>query len=275
MMDDLHLKLHHIQVEILNEIVRMCEKHSLEYCLIGGTLLGAIRHKGFIPWDDDLDIAMPRDSYERFIKLCESELNSKYHLDIYETNPNYWLPFAKIRKKNTAYVENALAKRKDIPHGIWVDIFPLDNAKHQNSFLQFIQAKLVKILRGYISLKQGYTAPTDSLKRFLGFNLLRFFSIKNAFTIQKKLMTLWNNQNTQYFVNLASLYDYRIETIPKSKFFPAVKVEFEGKYYNAPRDWDYILTRVYGDYMQLPPEAKRVNHKPVRIDFGDKDERES
>lgn len=88
-------------------------------------------------------------------------------------------------------------------------------------------------------------------------------------------MTLWNNQNTQYFVNLASLYDYRIETIPKSKFFPAVKVEFEGKYYNAPRDWDYILTRVYGDYMQLPPEAKRVNHKPVRIDFGDKDERES
>ena len=98
MEDSILKRIHKIQVEILDEIVRICEKYSLEYCLIGGTLLGAIRHKGFIPWDDDLDITMPRDSYEKFIRLCNSELNSKYLLDIYETNPDYWLPFAKVRK---------------------------------------------------------------------------------------------------------------------------------------------------------------------------------
>lgn len=268
MEDSILKRIHKIQVEILDEIVRICEKYSLEYCLIGGTLLGAIRHKGFIPWDDDLDITMPRDSYEKFIRLCNSELNSKYLLDIYETNPDYWLPFAKVRKKNTAYVEKSRAHKKNIPHGIWVDIFPLDNVKHQNSILQFIQAKLVKGIKAYITIKQGYAAA-DDLKKLLFFNLLRFLSIKHAFAIQKKLMTLWNNQKTDYFVNLGSQYDYRKQTMPKSKYFPAVKVEFEGKYYNAPREWDFILRRIFEDYMQLPPEEERVNHKPVRIELGD------
>jgi lipopolysaccharide cholinephosphotransferase len=99
-MDSLMLnKLHSIQVEILDEIVRICDSYNLDYFLIGGTLLGAIRHKGFIPWDDDLDIVMPRYDYDKFIALCDLEMNNKYILDSFENNSGYCLPFIKIRKK--------------------------------------------------------------------------------------------------------------------------------------------------------------------------------
>jgi lipopolysaccharide cholinephosphotransferase len=269
-MDNILLsKLHSIQVEILDEIVRICDSNRLDYFLIGGTLLGAIRHKGFIPWDDDIDIAMPRDAYDKFISLCNSELSNKYMVDSFENNSGYWLPFIKIRKRNTVYEEKIISANKSIPKGVWVDIFPLDNVKHLKSIVQFLQAKLVKYIRHFISIKQGYSTVT-SIKGIILFNLFRLINTHTAFKIQHKIMTIWNDQETRYFVNLGSQYNYVKQTIPKDKYYPPVKVEFEGKLYNAPNDWDYILTRIYGDYMQLPPVEKRTSgHHIVKVDLGE------
>ena len=265
-------RLHEIELEILDEIVRICECNNIQYFLIGGTLLGAIRHKGFIPWDDDLDIAMPRADYDRFLEICKSELNEKYIVDHYETNKEYWLPFAKIRKKGTIYEQAILSNNPKALKGIWVDIFPLDNAKYQDSIMQKLQAAIVKLLRRNIGVQHKYYR-VNSWKGKIIFSLMRMFSIRTSFNLQHKVMTWWNDKDTDYFVNLGSQYGHKKQTIRKDKYFPATKVEFEGGLYYAPNDWDYILTRIYGDYMKLPPEDKRVSHNPIRVDFGDEEDK--
>ena len=98
-------KVHEIELELLNEFVRICDKHNLTYFLVGGTLLGAVRHSGFIPWDDDIDVGMPRVDYDKFINIAKNELKNDYLLDSVETDKNYFLPFAKILKRNTLFIE--------------------------------------------------------------------------------------------------------------------------------------------------------------------------
>lgn len=265
MSDNYLERLHKIEIEILNEIVRICEKEKLQYFLIGGTLLGAVRHKGFIPWDDDLDIAMPRESYEKFINATKIHLDSKYEVDFIETNAYYWLPFIKIRKKNTIYREGLLGSVDNTKDGVWVDIFPLDNAKYQESFLQKIQAKAVKKLRHIITLVQGYH-KTTSMSGKITKVICKSIGVKRLFKFQEKLMKIFNSSKNSYFyINLGSQYNYVKQTIPMSVYHPAGKLEFEGKLYSAPRDYGYILSRIYGDYMELPPENKRITHKPSVI----------
>lgn len=119
--------LHKVEIEILDEIDRICRKNNINYCLVGGTLLGAVRHGGFIPWDDDLDVAMPRNDYEKFIDVCKNELSDDFYLHSIETDKTYWLPFIKIRKKYTIFEEKNIAGL-GCKTGIYVDIFPLDDA---------------------------------------------------------------------------------------------------------------------------------------------------
>ena len=265
--DDLH-RLHQVQVDILDEIVRICKKHGLQYFLIGGTLLGAVRHKGFIPWDDDLDIGMLRDDYERFLELCETELDDAYLLDCYKTNPKYSLPFAKIRRKGTVYEEEALSQIEGIPKGIWVDIFPLDNVRRKGGFGQAIQATVVSLLSGFVLVEQRGHRPR-TLKGRVARRVLSILGVEMSFRWLEKAMTFWNKSNTDFLVNLSSHYGYKKETFHKCKFFPPQKLEFEGSLYDVPNDYDHILTTVFGDYMTPPPKNQRINHRPVRIDFGD------
>lgn len=259
-------RLHQIQVEILNEIVRICEANNLQYFLIEGTLLGAIRHKGFIPWDDDLDIAMPRKDYEQFLEVCTNYLSEDYLLDDYKTNSKYWLPYAKVRKKGTIFEEGATV-HIDTPKGIWVDVFPLDNVKHQWSLAQMIQALLVRVLRFNISVKQGVNIPRTSLKK-LARAILSPLGIETSFKLLNRVMSFWADEECEYFVNLGSQYGYKKQTIHKSRYLPAVKAEFEGASYCVPDDYDYVLNRIYGDYMVMPPQEARVTHNPVRLDLG-------
>lgn len=261
-------KLQLTEAEMLDEIVRVCDKHKLQYFLIGGTLLGAVRHKGFIPWDDDLDIAMPRKDYEKFQKICSKELNEQYYLHSIDTDPEYWVSFIKVRKKNTVF-EPRQDVTIDTPYkGVYIDIFPLDNAKKERSFLQNIQAYACKGLTSFQYRRRKATMVTKTpvgLKILTPF--LSMFSIK---TISKWIGSImqWNkNEKAPYFVNIGSFINFHKQTMPKEKFLPACKIEFEGKLYSAPRDYDYVLHRLYGDYMQLPPEDKRVTHRPNRIEL--------
>ena len=259
-------ELRKVEVSILDEICRICSEHNLEYFLIAGTLLGAVRHKGFIPWDDDIDVAMPRESFEKFLNICQNGgLNSAFYLHSKETDREYWLSFPKVRKKNTIFDEAGI-EHMDVPKGIYVDVFPLDDTHCVVSLEKKIRALLIKHISAVICVKKGIRLNSKLQERLY----FPFCWIPTIWLteFQSKLMQKENGGDAQYYVNYASRYNAIVETMPKSAFSPACRLEFEGKQYNCPNNWDYVLTRVYGpDYMQLPPPEKRITHRPVRICF--------
>lgn len=261
-------KLQYVEYEIFQEVVRICKKNDITYFLVGGTLLGAIRHKGFIPWDDDLDIAMPREDYNRFLKICKDQLNENFYLHCNQTDPEYWLPYAKVRKNGTLFLEKPLISIKS-HKGIFIDIFPLDNANTQNSLIQDLQAVTVKGLLSLIMFKRGLKIGKPSWKMKISLTLTKGIQLHKLCVLQQKIMSFNRNPKAEYYINLGSNYDYTKQTIPKNKYFPPVKVEFNGGVYNAPNDWDYVLKRIYGDYMKIPEVNKRVTHSPAQIEFAE------
>ena len=265
--DEQLVKLRGIQMDILNEIVRICNEYNIQYFLVEGTLLGAVRHKGFIPWDDDLDIGMPREDYEQFLTVCRDALSDSYVLDYYGTNSKYWLPFAKVRKKDTIYELESQVDIDGIPKGVWVDIFPLDNIRPENT-LRWIQGFLFKVVNFNIIVKQLDYRPKSRKGLFLRF-LLSPLNVDESFALLYKIMTFWNNVECDYFVNFSSAYGVRKQTIAKSKYYPPKNLEFEGYTYQGPNDPGYILERIYGNYLELPPLEERIGHSPIRIDLGD------
>lgn len=264
-------KLQLTELEILNEIHRICQSNHLSYFLVGGTLLGAVRHKGFIPWDDDLDIAMPRKDYTRFLELCETALNPQYYLHCINTDKEYWLPFAKIRKKDTLFDE-ANISHLDVPKGIYVDIFPLDDEFYEDSWEKRNRTRIIKKLNSLILYKKHYYDNKEKPLKLRLSALLAFpFSIRQIYLLQTRLMCKHNQKGGKYYANYGSNYNPIKQTIPKEMYEPAKPIDFEGNSYLAPNNCDFILKRIYGDnYMQLPPEEKRVTHKPLRISFNTK-----
>lgn len=257
-------KLHSIQVEMLDEFVRICEENNLQYFIIGGTLLGAVRHKGFIPWDDDLDVAMPRKDYEQFLKIANKEINTKYLIDNIKTNPNYYLSFTKMRKKNTIFEQDVQIKYNG-PKGVWIDIFPLDETKNINSKLTFIQKKLGDLVSRLVLYKNYVVmGKFKIIKRLVG--RLVFLSNKTMLKCLDNIYQMQNNnKENKCVINFPSVYSYSQETNEKIDYFPSKKVEFEGKEYNAPKDYDKVLRKIFNNYMELPPVEKRITHNPVRI----------
>jgi len=260
-------KLQSVQVEILDEIDKICRENNLNYFLIGGTLLGAVRHKGFIPWDDDLDIGMLRDDYEKFKELCldKKQLNKKYFLHCFETDNDYWLSFMKVRKNNTTFGEKNI-KILDTHKGIFVDIFPFDNVKHKKSFLQKVRAFLIITIVDAIYCKHKLR-KVKACRRNLVVRILMLFSSKKLHTFQKKLLTINCNKNTNYIVSFVGGGSPIKGILEKNKVFPTVNLKFENREYPCPKDYDYYLKRVYGDYMKLPPEDQRITHEPDVISF--------
>lgn len=260
-------KLQLTEKEILDEIVRICEDNSLNYYLIGGTLLGAVRHKGFIPWDDDLDIVMPRKDYDKFRKLCvDGALKEKYHLHSLDTDPEYWLIFAKVRKKNTLFNEKNIACI-EAPKGIYVDIFPLDEARSVAALGKRIRTKIIKWLSMAIYRRRGLQFTYGRTKE-IALAFLSMFSIKTISAIQNWLMQFENGKGGEYYVNYGSNYETEKQTMLKTVYEPAGQIEFEGTMYKCPRDYEYVLCRIYGEnYMTLPPVEKRITHQPVAISF--------
>ena len=260
-------RLHKTQVDILIAVDRVCNKHNIEYFIIGGTLLGAVRHKGFIPWDDDLDIVMPRDDYEKFLHV-RNELPDSMFLHCMEDDENYPMPMPKIKLKNTVF-EEANAVNVSTYKGIYIDIFPMDNAEKESCLFQTIQAKIQGAIGASRAAKLGlYDSMGFSTLNKCFYMLLRLLSNKSLYKLQKFIQTLDKNPQSKYFVNFASGYGFRKQTIPKNVYFPARMLEFEGHLFKAPNDYEFYLRRIYGnDYMSLPPEEKRITHNPLRLSF--------
>lgn len=271
MKDDTLSKIHSLELEIMDEVEKICNKYNLRYTLIAGSLIGAIRHTGFIPWDDDLDIAMPREDYEKFIEICKSELPERFIIDSHETSDLYYRLAAKIRIKNTLYVEKALINYKG-NHGIWVDILPLDYAKKKKSILLWFQGTLKSILEVAIEKKSNVDISEKSLWKKILVKAFCIFSRKKLINMQKNIMKFQNKKDCKYIVNLASKYGYKKQTFLIEDYFPLKRVKFENMELNIPNNYDYILKTIYGDYMKIPPKEKQFIHTPVKIKLEDGEE---
>ena len=238
-------KLQYRMLDILIEIDRICQKHDIPYFLYGGTLLGAIRHQGFIPWDDDLDIAMYRKDYDRLMEILPKELPDNFVLQTNDTDKNYFYFFAKVRDKNSYLEEYCGYDRFFRDKGIFVDIFPFEKQQMWAHLLaEKLQGHCYKILRtsknDRIAIKKVKTITT--INRYFTFPILNFLS---KITCGKRFT---------YSYGIPFHFEYNEEYI-----LPLKKHTFENHEFWIPNKSHEILTTQYGNYMQLP----NLNNLPL------------
>ena len=246
-------ELKKMQKDILDEVVAFCEKNGIRYFLAYGTLLGAIRHKGYIPWDDDIDIHMPRPDYEKFIELYNNNANSKYRIVSHELDRRYKVPFAKIFLKGTIVDEFFY---KQSVFGVYVDIFPLDGIKSR--WQAYICGQCIRCM--YIKTMKFCNRQTFARKaRLLTTKLILLpFSTHCILKSMARIATRHRYEDCEEVCSFGSRTATR-EVLPREVFDSHTTVTFEGCEYRAPQGYDRYLTQKYGDYMQLPPEEKRVS----------------
>ena len=258
-------ELQSCQLNILKEFIRVCKENNLRYYLVGGTCLGAVRHKGFIPWDDDIDVAMPREDYDKFITL-QKEFKDPYFIQTYKTDKNYIYNYAKVRDSSTTYVENFFACTQ-MNHGVWIDVFPLDGMSYEvKPAITF--AKQVKS-----TWHQAFLMYLPSLKRKLRFKTLwkdiplnivaYLFFFLNVGHYRNKLV---DKKVTKIKYNDAVLVgnffgtNAKKEAMPKEIFEEGSIGTFEGVEVVLPKDADKYLTLLFNNYMKLPPIEQQVGH---------------
>ena len=264
-------KLHNCQLIIAREIKRICDKHNIRYFIIAGTFLGAVRHGGFIPWDDDMDVGMLREDYEMFLKVAKTELGEEFFLQTPETDKNYGLPFAKILLNGTVLVEATAGS--NAKKGIFVDVFPFDVAPENEADRENHNKKTYFYKRLLLAkLNYNVCAKNDYVKRAVYFVLKIMSAFYSHDKLVKKLeseITRYNNSKTEDIVNIGGAYGYKKETIKADWVRDTVEIPFEDMTISAPVDYIKYLETFYGDYMTPPPEDKRYNrHSVTELDFG-------
>lgn len=253
-----------LELQMLMEFANICEKNSIYYTLCGGTLLGAIRHKGFIPWDDDIDVMLPRPDFERLCELIkENKITTSPHYQFISwfTEPSMDIPFLKMIDTRTMVEEEYMANDQHL----WIDILVIDGCPEENKKLESMFRES-KLLRKMLFLKQSKPGKGTNWIKALGKDALRLIlkPVSSRY-ICRKLNTL----STQYSVESCKRigcvqWGYGPqERVDKEKWLIPVDVEFEGHLFKAPSNYDEYLSNLYGKYMELPPVEKRKSHDMV------------
>ena len=265
-------RLQDTELDILKEIIRVCERNQIQYFGVYGTLLGAVRHGGFIPWDDDIDIGMLREDYERFLKIAPTQLKKGYTLQHFSVDPNAPAYFAKVRKDGTRFLEKNL-RHLPIHHGIFVDIFTYDavpeDLKERERYNRRIQiwfqiynAKSLWTTAKHIIPVWYKRYAVNAVRIMLHILLL---PVKKEYLFRKLdlAMRCYDKQDT-------ALVSERGGVTPAcalDDYFPVQMKAFGDIQIAVPNHYDKVLTKNYGDYMQLPPEGKRISHSPQELAF--------
>ena len=238
-------------VSMLHDIDSICRNHQIQYSLACGTALGAIRHHGFIPWDDDLDIMFLRSEYEKFLKISPPLLKEKGYTLQREFSDTWPMHYSKVRKDNTTYIEAFDSKIEGLHQGIFIDLFPIDNLS-DNTWIAEAQWKFLHILVAKEMKRRGYR--TSSRLKKLAMNISPLFPEKalRSFVMQKEKN---RTQRVHCFLGGAVVKEHNI--FPRALFDNYVYVPFEDGVFPIIADYDTYLRTCYNKYMEYPPEEKR------------------
>lgn len=257
----------HTLLGFLKEVDRICRKHHIKYFLGGGTLLGAVRHKGFIPWDDDADVMMLREDYEHFLTVLPYELPN-YITDQNTEEANHFA-FTKLRLNETILSTEFSARFKNLHNGVFLDVLAQDKTSNKR-FSQKLHMKMTAQLR-WLVLNKWRGTPMNANNKFVSFIgdvIKAIFPLKALEKMQNRMMTRYNKKDT------GVLYDSMGRNVergayPEEWLKEAVYVDFEDAKLPIPKEWDKYLSYLYGDYMEMIPVSERhVSHEIVRIDLG-------
>lgn len=259
-------KIQNLELEILEEVDGICRRNGIQYTMGYGSLIGAIRHDGFIPWDDDVDICLLRKDYIRFREICRKELNSRFFYQSNETDPEYFLLYDKIRLNGTIFRESHLSSY-NIHHGVYIDIFPIDYVP-DNSLKQVFQYVCFHFFRSGLMSKYIVLKAREGRKKYAAKFLRVIYSVfplsflyKNA----NKVATWYDKTPQKRIMNF--LTPYRLKEIFDGVLYDEyVEHKFEGMNVRIVKGYDMFLRQIYGDYMQLPPLEKRnTRHTIVEL----------
>ena len=262
-MDDRLRQLQLAELEILDEFVRVCEIHGLRYYLIGGTLLGAVRHQGFIPWDDDIDVVMPRADYDQLAAIWPESAAPEYFYQCPNTDPFYYLTYAKIRKNGTEVYEERFRDAR-FHKGIFIDVFPLDDCPRPGPAAHLLFNVLaVMNYRGQIDSGESYK-PYRELSGKIGYALLRVFGKKQLVKVRREFLSLSAKLGKgAYLASYSGAYGYYKEVYPASWFGAGKRLRFETRDYTVPGAYELVLQQAYGTDYLIP---KKDSNKHVEID---------
>lgn len=259
--------LHKVDMEIVKNVIDICEKNNLEYFMLGGTMLGAIRHKGFIPWDDDIDLGLPRKDYEKFLEIAPRQLANNLKIVNYKTDPNYHYYITRILDMDTKVIEERIENEEEKYTNASIDIFPLDGTPN-NNILRKIYFFRVLYHRALMSLcykdsidKKRKRSKKEKILLWVMMKL-PIDKITTAYKQKEKIDKLLKKQdfyNSKYVGNIMGAYRTK-EIVPKGFYGNGKTYQFEDIKMNGLELYDEYLKYTYGDYMKLPPEDKRKTH---------------
>ena len=260
-------KLQLTELKILTEFDRLCRKHNLRYYIVGGTLIGAVRHGGFIPWDDDIDVSMPREDFKKLLKIAESEFTSGYFLQTRKTDKCSFY-YAKLRKNGTCFREEKF-EHMDFHKGIFMDIFPLDYIP-ENKLLQKLLFKGFGLMSGIISSKEKtdeYLFRDKSKLAIFLLKCIRFILPKCFASALRRGIAGFSGaiSNKKLLASFSGFHGYPKEISPEEWWAEGCDIKFEDKTVKAPKEYEKLLTHMFGNFMGLPPESQRINHN---VDYG-------
>lgn len=265
-MDDLR-KLQMVEVDTLKEILRICNGHNLKCYLWYGTLLGALRHNGFIPWDDDMDLAMPEEDYDQFLRIARTELRKEFFLQHIETDPNYFPAFARVRRNNTTFIPDVYKRAHFIHNGVWVDIYPLRYAKSDSSLSEKIKFRVLRKVFRPITAVNALGVQSNSIVKRIGGAIIQKMNLKTLQKLNDKVASSCKKKDARFMVSEGTSMNMHRYYYPIEYFGEGVIHDFEGVPCLIPVESDKLLRQIYGDYMQLPPEEERVGHLPTICDL--------
>lgn len=261
-----------LQLKLLLEAKRITSELNIDYFLIAGSLLGSIRHGGFIPWDSDADIAMLRKDYSTLIENADVT-GSEFFLQCDETDKTNRTGFAKLRLRDTLFIEKGNVEN-GVSNGFYIDIFPLDNHVKRNKYLNLISHQLYKYLIRLKAFKNGKVKSSTKSRTIVSAIICLpsyFISLKNIIRFHNKISQRYKKKETGFVNNFNSKYGLEKQFISLETYLPTSQTDFEGHKFKAPHKIDQWLTKIYGEYNVLP--KKQIDHthglmKSYSIDFG-------